>query len=215
MKCLWGGWDWQPINLKSSALPLSQPTPQNETVVHMGLEGGETCLQGVAINTGTDQPVHPRSLISTFVIRWLESRFVGNPEDRFSRVEAHIEKASSKGLDRLTWNFVQPTLIGLQITVLNNCLKIIFFLFLNQNIYCGFSKERQGTKIFHYWTCPAGQVTYNFHSSCKHNVMHLSFKSVQVCNKEHKGVICNMTSSSNSSQSIRPTELLVLSRFQS
>ena len=50
----------------------------------------------------------------------------------------------------------------------------------------------QGTKIFQYCTCPAGRVTYNFHSSCKH--MHLSFKSVR--NKEHKGVICNMTSSS-------------------
>ena len=47
----------------------------------------------------------------------------------------------------------------------------------------------QGTKIFQYCTCPAGQVTYNFHFSCKH--MHLSFKSI--CNKEHKGVICNMT----------------------
>ena len=34
---------------------------------------------------------------------------------------------------------------------------------------------------------------YNFHSSCKH--MHLSFKSV--CNKEHKGVICILTSLSN------------------
>ena len=44
-------------------------------------------------------------------------------------------------------------------------------------------------------------MTYNFHSSCKH--MHLSFKSV--CNKEHKGVIYNMTSSSYSSQSTHPT----------
>ena len=58
-------------------------------------------------------------------------------------------------------------------------------------------------------------MTYNFHSSCKH--MHLSFKSI--CNKEHKGLICNMTPSSNSSQSTRPVgrvlceELLVLSRF--
>ena len=33
--------------------------------------------------------------------------------------------------------------------------------------------------------------------------MHLSFKSI--CNKEYKGVICDMTSSSNSSQSTRPT----------
>ena len=46
----------------------------------------------------------------------------------------------------------------------------------------------QGTKIIQYCTCPAGLVTYNFHSSCKH-IMHLSFKSV--CNKEQKGVICN------------------------
>ena len=44
--------------------------------------------------------------------------------------------------------------------------------------------------------------------------MHLSFKSVW--NKEHKGVICNMTSSSNSFQSTQRVgweELLVLSRF--
>ena len=47
----------------------------------------------------------------------------------------------------------------------------------------------QGTKIFQYCTCPAGCVTYNFHSSCKH--IHLSFKSLS--NREHKGVICNMT----------------------
>ena len=52
----------------------------------------------------------------------------------------------------------------------------------------------QGTKIFQYCTCPAGRVTYNFHSSCKN--IHLSLKSI--FNKEHKGVICNMTSSSNS-----------------
>ena len=45
----------------------------------------------------------------------------------------------------------------------------------------------QGTKIFQYCTCPAGRVTYRFHSSCKD--MHLSF----ICNKEHKGVICSMT----------------------
>ena len=55
-----------------------------------------------------------------------------------------------------------------------------------------------------------------FHSSCKR--MHLSFKGV--CNKEHKGVICNMTSLS---RLILPKaqdecfweELLVLSRFHS
>ena len=79
----------------------------------------------------------------------------------------------------------------------------------------------QGTKIFQYCTCPVGRVTSSFHSSCKH--MHLSFKSV--CNKEYKGVICNMTSLSNSSQStchedwctggVLLEELLILSRFHS
>ena len=33
----------------------------------------KTCLRGFANNTGVDQPAHPRSLISAFVIRFLES----------------------------------------------------------------------------------------------------------------------------------------------
>ena len=33
----------------------------------------KTCLRGFANNTGADQPAHPRSLISAFVIRFLES----------------------------------------------------------------------------------------------------------------------------------------------
>ena len=33
----------------------------------------KTCLRGLANNKGADQPAHPRSLISTFVIRFLES----------------------------------------------------------------------------------------------------------------------------------------------
>ena len=33
----------------------------------------KTCFLGVAKNTGTDQPVHPCSLISAFVFRYLES----------------------------------------------------------------------------------------------------------------------------------------------
>ena len=75
------------------------------------------------------------------------------------------------------------------------------------SIYLSFHSA-QGTNIFKYCTCPAGQVTYNFHSFCKHK--HLSFKSL--CNKEHKGVICNMTSSSDS---FLRKGLLVLSRFHS
>ena len=33
----------------------------------------KTGLWGVANNTGPDQPAHPRSLISTFIIRFLEN----------------------------------------------------------------------------------------------------------------------------------------------
>ena len=33
----------------------------------------KTCLRGFANNTGADQPAHPRSLISAFVIRFLKS----------------------------------------------------------------------------------------------------------------------------------------------
>ena len=41
---------------------LLNPGPQRE----------KTCLRRFANNTGADQPGHPRSLISTFVIRLLE-----------------------------------------------------------------------------------------------------------------------------------------------
>ena len=76
----------------------------------------KTCLQLFANNTGADQPAHPRSLISAFVIRfllsiisrldtskilkfldslcsggdWFEPRFLKNPEDRFCHVKAHM-----------------------------------------------------------------------------------------------------------------------------
>ena len=33
----------------------------------------KTCLWGFANNTGTDQPAHARSLISAFVIRFIDS----------------------------------------------------------------------------------------------------------------------------------------------
>ena len=33
----------------------------------------KTCLRGFANNTGADQPAHPCSLISTFVILYLEN----------------------------------------------------------------------------------------------------------------------------------------------
>ena len=43
------------------------------TMVNLGLDALKTCLRGVANNTGTDQPVRKRRLISAFVIRCFES----------------------------------------------------------------------------------------------------------------------------------------------
>ena len=42
-------------------------------VHHLGLDARKPVFGGVANNTGADQPAHPRSLISAFVIRYLES----------------------------------------------------------------------------------------------------------------------------------------------
>ena len=94
------------------------------------------------------------------------------------------------------------------------CISVPEYCFILASIADPDEMPPQGTKIIQYCTCPAGRVFYNFHSSSKH--IHLSFKSA--CNKEHMGVIYDMTSSSNSSQSTHPTgrvlweELIVLSR---
>ena len=53
-QCVLGGW---------YILNDSQCGPHRE----------KTCLREFANNTGADQPAHPRSLISAFVIRLLES----------------------------------------------------------------------------------------------------------------------------------------------
>ena len=44
-----------------------------EWLVTCGPRREKTCLRGFANNTVADQPAHPRSLISAFVIRLLES----------------------------------------------------------------------------------------------------------------------------------------------
>ena len=82
-----------------------------------GPQREKTCLRWFANNKGADQPAHPRSLISTFVIRLLEriisrlamseisifllvsvsedngfrDSYVGNPKDRFSHDKAQIK----------------------------------------------------------------------------------------------------------------------------
>ena len=46
---------------------------QNTELHNNGPQREKTCLRGFANNTGADQPAHPRSLISAFVIRFWES----------------------------------------------------------------------------------------------------------------------------------------------
>ena len=43
----------------------------NLNIFKYGPRRKKTCLRGFANNTGADQPAHPRSLISAFVIRFL------------------------------------------------------------------------------------------------------------------------------------------------
>ena len=43
------------------------------SVIYMGLAARKSCLPWFANKKGADQPVHPRSLTSALVIRWLKS----------------------------------------------------------------------------------------------------------------------------------------------
>ena len=54
------------LNL-SFKMGLDSKTPTLETYIHLGLG---LCLQGFANNKGTNQPAHPQTLISAFVIRF-------------------------------------------------------------------------------------------------------------------------------------------------
>ena len=51
---------------------LDEPMVKHE-LWKSGPQREKTCLRGFANNTGADQPAHPRSLVSAFVIRFLES----------------------------------------------------------------------------------------------------------------------------------------------
>ena len=57
--------------------PIFSELPQIEKFIrylaHMGLVERKSVFGGFANNTGVDQPVHPRSLISAFVIPFVES----------------------------------------------------------------------------------------------------------------------------------------------
>ena len=70
-----------PQNTHASIRQREEETQINNICIHVtasthiiiGPQREKTCLRGFANNTGADQPAHPRSLISAFVIRFLQS----------------------------------------------------------------------------------------------------------------------------------------------
>ena len=57
------------FNLSTLQLPLSYDISETSN----GSGHAKTCLMPYANNKGADQPAHPRNLISTFVVRCLDS----------------------------------------------------------------------------------------------------------------------------------------------
>ena len=131
---------------------------------YMGLRREKPCLQGFANNTGADQPAHPRSLISAFVIHFVESIICKLAPGEIS-IFWLVPVAKETGLkltlsETLKTGFVtmRPIYCMCQVERLwlprlklrvrvqkNNFLiskpKHKLWVFLNQNICCGYSKE--------------------------------------------------------------------------
>ena len=127
------------------------------------------CHQGFANNEGADQPAHPHRLISAFVIRFLESiisRLATREISIFWLVSVVEETGLSFGLSetpKTAFVASRPKCVLLshlrhkvihtktatpcvqcsceRCRLLKMRNKIIFFLFLNQNICCEYSKE--------------------------------------------------------------------------
>ena len=55
-----------------SSFTFLQETSPILSKITLGPRREKTCLRGFVNNTGADQPAHPRSLISAFVIRVLK-----------------------------------------------------------------------------------------------------------------------------------------------
>ena len=62
----------------------------------------KTCLMTYANNKGADQPAHPRSLISTFVVRWVNNMICILAIPKVSRIYL-ASVAEQAGLN-VTWS---------------------------------------------------------------------------------------------------------------
>ena len=65
------------IDIKTENSESARVTGSRKFILKTHLKYGprrkKTCLRGFANNTSADQPAHPRSLISAFVVHFLES----------------------------------------------------------------------------------------------------------------------------------------------
>ena len=63
----------RPLNLNSSNQVTFINTNTCDEILSYGPGHAKMCLMPYANNKGADQPAHPRSLITTFVVRCLDS----------------------------------------------------------------------------------------------------------------------------------------------
>ena len=61
------------MDLLQQEMPAEQPKPERVSAINMGLVARKPAFGGFVNNTGADQPAHPHSLISAFVICFLVS----------------------------------------------------------------------------------------------------------------------------------------------
>ena len=138
-------------NVRPDLGPNSLQNLRSFHLLLYGLRREKPCLQGFANNTGADQPAHPRSLISAFVIRFVESIICKLATGEISIF--WLEPAAKETGLKLTLSETPKTgfvtmrpiccmcqverlwLPQLKLRVRN---RKIIFLFLNQNICCGY-----------------------------------------------------------------------------
>ena len=90
-----------------------------------------------ANNKGADQPAHLRSLISTFVVRCLDSTTPLVVIFEISRLQL-ASVAEQLGLN-LTWSKILEDMLSRDVAQLRYTFSIVFFVYYNKHCRCPFS----------------------------------------------------------------------------